>query len=103
MPTSPLHCTSTLPTVCDIFDRLLQCERLLTARELAAILNIKPKTIYSYAERNLIPSFKIESNVRFCGSDVAKWLRQRGGYGTNRSDMLADGAFRHRAEHRASL
>jgi hypothetical protein len=36
----------------------------MTARELASILAISPKTIYSYAERNMIPHFKIEASVR---------------------------------------
>jgi excisionase family DNA binding protein len=49
-------------------------ERLMTARELASILAISPKTIYSYAERNMIPHFKIEASVRFRGRDVAEWL-----------------------------
>jgi excisionase family DNA binding protein len=46
----------------------------MTARELASILAISPKTIYSYAERNMIPHFKIEASVRFRGCDVAEWL-----------------------------
>ena len=36
----------------------------MTARELASILSISPKTIYSYvAERNMIPHFKIEATA----------------------------------------
>ena len=38
----------------DIIDHLKSSERLMTARELASILAISPKTIYSYAERNMI-------------------------------------------------
>jgi hypothetical protein len=37
----------------------------MTARELASIFAISPKTIYSYAERNVIPNLKIEGSVRF--------------------------------------
>jgi excisionase family DNA binding protein len=58
----------------DIIDHLKSSERLMTARELASILSISPKTIYSYAERNMIPHFKIEASVRFRGRDVAEWL-----------------------------
>ena len=58
----------------DIFDQLSQCERLLTAKELAGMLAISPKTIYSYVERNMIPYYRIEANVRFRASDIAKWL-----------------------------
>jgi excisionase family DNA binding protein len=53
---------------------LKNSERLMTARELASILAISPKTIYSYAERKMIPHFKIEASVRFRGRDVAEWL-----------------------------
>lgn len=38
---------------------------LLTARDLEALLKIDVKTIYSYAQRGLIPYVKIQSNVRF--------------------------------------
>jgi excisionase family DNA binding protein len=55
-----------------------QCERLLTAKELAGMLAISPKTIYSYVERNMIPYYKIEANVRFRARDIANWLRDRG-------------------------
>jgi len=75
--------TSPAPTVpvpeCrpDVFDQLSHCDRLLTARELAGMLAISPKTIYSYVERNMIPYYKIEANIRFRARDVAKWLRDR--------------------------
>ncbi len=45
-----------------IIDHLKNSERLMTTRELASILAISPKTIYSYAERNMIPHFKIEAS-----------------------------------------
>ena len=62
----------------DFFDRLAQWEKLLTVRELAEILAISDKTIYSYVARNLIPYYKIQSNVRFRPSDIAIWLRRQG-------------------------
>ncbi len=62
----------------DFLERLVQCEKLLTVRELAEILAISDKTIYSYVARNLIPYYKIQSNVRFRPSDIAIWLRRQG-------------------------
>jgi excisionase family DNA binding protein len=59
----------------DIFDLLESCEKLLTAREVARILSISEKTVYSYVSRNLIPHYKIEANVRFRARDIANWLR----------------------------
>ena len=61
----------------DVLERLIQSERLLTAKELAELLAVSPKTLYSYVSRNMIPHYKIEANVRFRGKDVAEWLRRR--------------------------
>jgi hypothetical protein len=47
----------------DLIDHLKSSERPMNARELASILAISPKTIYSYAERNMIPHFKIEASA----------------------------------------
>lgn len=67
--------TLPIPEPCsDVFDQLSHCERLLTAKDLATMLAISPKTIYSYVERNMIPYYKIEANIRFRASDIAKWL-----------------------------
>jgi len=75
--------TSTSPSVHltdvkngDIFDSLESCEKLLTARDVARILSISEKTVYSYVSRNLIPHYKIEANVRFRARDLASWLKR---------------------------
>jgi len=60
----------------DILDSLESCERLLTAREVARILSISEKTVYSYVSRNLIPHYKIEANVRFRARELAGWLKR---------------------------
>lgn len=62
----------------DILDSLDCCEKMMTAREVARILSISEKTVYSYVSRNLIPHYKIEANVRFRARDVADWLRRHG-------------------------
>jgi predicted DNA-binding transcriptional regulator AlpA len=41
------------PAAPDIIEHLCRSERLMTARELASILSISPKTLYSYAERKM--------------------------------------------------
>ena len=43
----------------------------MTARQVARILSISEKTVYSYVSRNLIPHYKIEANVRFRARDLA--------------------------------
>lgn len=79
MSASPVTATSIRHRAGDVFERLAGCDRLLTAKELGQILAISPKTLYSYVSRGMIPFFKIESNVRFRGSDVADWLVKRSG------------------------
>jgi excisionase family DNA binding protein len=73
---SPAHQITATGQADDVFDRLARCDRLLTAKELADILAISPKTLYNYVTRGMIPHFKIESNVRFRAREVAAWLRQ---------------------------
>ena len=60
----------------DVFERLTRSDSLLTAKELAKLLAVSPKTLYSYVSRNMIPHFKIEANVRFRGKEVADWLKR---------------------------
>ena len=78
MATSPALGVSPLHHPVDVFERLARCERLLTAKELAFLLAISPKTVYGYVESNAIPHFKIHVNVRFRARDVAEWLRRSG-------------------------
>jgi len=61
----------------DVFEQLLHASGLLTAQEFSRIPRLSPKTLYSYAERDLIPHFKIETSIRFSGMEVAEWLRSR--------------------------
>lgn len=60
----------------DIIEQLALSDCLLTAKQLARLLAVSPKTLYSYVSRNLIPHYKIETNVRFRGKDVAEWLKR---------------------------
>ncbi len=56
--------------------------KLLTPRELAAILGVKPATIYGWVKARMIPHITIsrgrrKSTVRFRESEIESWLRQR--------------------------
>ena len=79
MSASPAHPKPATGQADDVFERLARCDRLLTAKELADILAISPKTLYNYVTRGMIPYFKIESNVRFRAREVAEWLRRHSG------------------------
>lgn len=77
---SYVHCTPGLSlsgTGRRAFERLLHVNGLLTAQELSGILGFSPKALYSYAGRELIPHFKIETSVRFSSVEIAEWLRSR--------------------------
>lgn len=89
MSTSPAA-TLTIVDSTDVFEQLSHCERLLTAKELATMLAISPKTIYSYVERNMIPYYRIEANIRFRASDIAKWLRA---HSCSRSERAESATF----------
>jgi excisionase family DNA binding protein len=73
----------------DVFERLAQSESLLTAAQVAQLLTIKPKTVYAYASRNLIPHYKIEASIRFRGKDVAEWLRNHAVYAAGARSVTA--------------
>ena len=49
-------------------------EKLLTASELEAWLDIDVNTVYGYVQRGLIPYIKIQSNVRFRRTEIENWL-----------------------------
>jgi excisionase family DNA binding protein len=49
---------------------------MLTARDLEALLQIDRKTIYSYAQRGLIPYVRIQSNLRFRRTEIEGWIEK---------------------------
>lgn len=54
-------------------------EKLLTADQVAEILNCSPKTVYSWAELGRIPSIKIgmgrKAILRFDSEEIHAWLQ----------------------------
>ena len=57
-------------------ETLSRTPEMLTARELEAILQIDRKTIYSYAQRGLIPYVRIQSNLRFRRAEINDWIEK---------------------------
>jgi excisionase family DNA binding protein len=49
----------------------------LTAKQLAAMLNISPKTVFKLAKAGRIPSFRVGSAVRFDARHIIDWLRKQ--------------------------
>jgi len=49
----------------------------LTAKQLATMLNISPKTVFKLAKAGRIPSFRVGSAVRFDARHIIDWLRKQ--------------------------
>jgi excisionase family DNA binding protein len=63
--------------------------RVMTADELAKLLQMSRITILRRARRGLIPSFRIGSCVRFDSAAISKWLREQGVKSMSKSDRSA--------------
>jgi excisionase family DNA binding protein len=52
-------------------------DRLLTAREVAAVLGFAAGTIVDWAEAGRIPHFKIGKALRFRESEILEWIEEQ--------------------------
>jgi excisionase family DNA binding protein len=59
-------------------------EPLLKAEELARLLNVRPTTVYAWAQTGFVPHIRIGGCVRFDRVAVDKWLatKRRSGRAT---------------------
>ena len=51
--------------------------RLLTVDDVAARLQVKPRTIYHWVHERYIPSIRLGALIRFDQASVATWVKQR--------------------------
>ena len=49
----------------------------LTAKDLAEILGVSPKSVYAGANKKLIPAYRINGAIRFDPRAVGYWLRKQ--------------------------
>lgn len=49
--------------------------KLLDVKEIASMLNVKPSTLYQWAELGQIPSIKLNGALRFDLDDILKWIK----------------------------
>lgn len=49
---------------------------LMTVEEVAALLRLTPKGVYSMVEARRIPFIKVSNRVRFLRDDVVAWLQR---------------------------
>ncbi|NUM36164.1 MAG: helix-turn-helix domain-containing protein [Candidatus Brocadiae bacterium] len=52
-------------------------EKLMTLSEVAGYLQIKERTIYQWAQKGTIPSFKLGNVWRFERKDIESWIESR--------------------------
>jgi len=52
-------------------------EALLSPQDVAKLLRIAPVTVYKWAERGLLPHFKLEKVIRFSAQDIEDFVRER--------------------------
>ena len=48
--------------------------KFLTVKEVAHIINVKPKTIYQWAKLGQIPCIKLNGCLRFDLDDINEWI-----------------------------
>lgn len=51
-------------------------DSLLTVPEVAALLRLTRKGVYALIEARRIPFIRVSNRVRFCQSDVIRWLQE---------------------------
>ena len=49
-------------------------KRYMTAKGVAEMLAMSPKTVFAYAKEGYLPSHKVRSSVRFCEQEVLDWI-----------------------------
>lgn len=48
--------------------------KLLGVKEIASMLNVKPSTLYQWAELGQIPCVKLNGCLRFDLKDISEWI-----------------------------
>jgi len=51
--------------------------KLVDIKVVAKLLNVRPKTLYDWCYKKLIPSYKINGLLRFDEEEIMKWLGER--------------------------
>ncbi|MBA56403.1 MAG: DNA-binding protein [Pseudomonadales bacterium] len=55
----------------------MQNQDVLTIKEVAALLKVGEKTIYSMAQSGELPAFKVRGQWRFSRKDIDAWIEQQ--------------------------
>lgn len=52
-------------------------DEIMTLQEVAAYLKLAERTVYGYAQKNLLPGIKVGSAWRFRKQDILAWLEDQ--------------------------
>ena len=52
-------------------------DEILTLREVAKLLKVAEKTVYTMAQQNELPAFKVRGQWRFRREDINRWIDQQ--------------------------
>jgi excisionase family DNA binding protein len=52
-------------------------EEVLTIKEVAALLKVGEKTVYSMAQSGELPGFKVRGQWRFSRNDIDQWIEKQ--------------------------
>lgn len=55
----------------------IPANRLLTVSDVAARLQVKPRTVYQWVHERYIPAIKLGALVRFDQASIATWVKKR--------------------------
>lgn len=61
-------------------------DQILTIKDVAAILKLAEKTVYSMAQDGELPAFKVRGQWRMRRVDFDKWIAKQAGAGTAESN-----------------
>jgi len=52
-------------------------DEILTLKEVARLLKVAEKTVYTMAQRSELPAFKVRGQWRFRREDIHRWIDQQ--------------------------
>lgn len=52
-------------------------DEILTLPEVAQLLKVAEKTVYTLAQKNQLPAFKVGGQCRFQRTDINRWIEQQ--------------------------
>jgi excisionase family DNA binding protein len=55
----------------------MQNEEIIKIKDIAALLKVGEKTVYSMAQSGELPAFKVRGQWRFSKKDIDEWIEQQ--------------------------